>query len=71
MQSAFSTNDAMTVLPEIVLAGGAMALLMLGVFRKGDSTALITWLCVGLLVAAGILILLAGGGRVTAFGTVS
>ena len=67
MQTAFSTNDAMTVLPEIVLAGGAMAFLMLGVFRKGDSNALITWLCVALLIAAGVLILLAGGGRVTAF----
>lgn len=67
MQTAFSTTDAMLALPEIVLAVGAMALLMLGVFRKEDSTGLITWLCMLLLIAAGVLVITGAGGRYTAF----
>lgn len=67
MQSAFSTNDAMLAMPEIVLACGAMALLMFGVFRKDDTTIAVTWLSLALLVAAGVLVLTGGTARTTAF----
>jgi len=67
MQQAFATSDAFVVMPEIMLALGAMAFLMLGVFRRDDSTSLITWLSVLLLIAAGALVLFGGAGRETAF----
>ncbi|MGI9415461.1 MAG: NADH-quinone oxidoreductase subunit NuoN, partial [Hyphomicrobiales bacterium] len=67
MQQAFATSDALVVLPEILLAVGAMAFLMLGVFRRGDSTSLITWLSVILLIGVGGIVLFAGAGRETAF----
>src|SRR5215469_127580 len=55
-------------LPEIVLALGAMALLMLGAFR-GEHTAVATnWLAIGLLVAAGVITLLLPEGTLTTFG---
>ncbi len=43
--------------PEIFMAIAAMALLMLGVFRSNDSTTLISWLSIGVMVIAGLLIL--------------
>ena len=67
MQHAFATSDAFVVMPEILLAVGAMAFLMLGVFRRDDSTSLITWLSVLLLIAVGTLVLFGGAGRETAF----
>jgi NADH-quinone oxidoreductase subunit N len=57
------------VLPELLLAVAALALLMLGVFRKGDGTRAGTVLAI--LAMGGALVLLAaiaGGGRQTAFG---
>ena len=51
--------NLMPALPEIVLAVGAMAMLMLGVFRRADSTNLVTGLSIGLFVAALILTMLA------------
>ena len=67
MDTAFSKADTMIVLPEIILACGAMAFLMLGAFRRDDMTAVITWLCVALLIVAGGFVLLDGGVRQTAF----
>ena len=43
-------------LPEIVLAVGAMALLMLGAFRGERATGAIQWLAIMLLVAAGAIV---------------
>jgi NADH-quinone oxidoreductase subunit N len=55
-------------LPEIVLAVGAMALLMLGAFR-GESTAVaVSWLAIGLLVAAGAITLWLPAGTLVTFG---
>ena len=56
------------VLPELVLAVGAMLLLMLGAFRGQGTTALVTWLAVCLLVAAGVIELMLPAGRLTTFG---
>ena len=47
------------VLPEIVLAVGAMALLMLGAFRGEQTAVAVNWLAILLLVAAGAIIALA------------
>ncbi len=44
-------------LPEIFMAIAAMVLLMLGVFRSKDSTALVAWLVLGVLAVAGVLVL--------------
>ena len=42
--------DLMPALPEIVLAGAAMALLLLGVFRGEGSSRLVSWLSVAALI---------------------
>jgi len=57
------------VLPEMVLAVGAMALLMLGVYRAGQgTTAAVTGLAVLLLIVTGVLILTLPAGKLTTFG---
>ena len=56
------------VLPELVLAVGAMVLLMIGAFRVGQTTRLVTGLSVCLLVVTGVLELLLPSGKVTTFG---
>src|SRR3984957_15958316 len=57
------------VLPELVLAVGAMLLLMLGAFRGEQSTRLVTGLAVCLLVLTGVLELWLPAGKLTTFGT--
>jgi NADH-quinone oxidoreductase subunit N len=47
----------MPALPEIFMALAAMALLLIGVFRSTDSTRLLTWLVVAVMVVGGYLIL--------------
>ncbi len=54
-------------LPELILACGAMALLMLGVFTRREQGMLILWLGVVLLVVAG-LVVASGTGTVMLFG---
>src|SRR6476660_7646600 len=55
------------VLPELVLALGAMVLLMVGAYRGQQVTGLVTGLSVGLLVVLVALELLLAGGRLTTF----
>jgi NADH-quinone oxidoreductase subunit N len=55
------------VMPELLLAIGAMVLLMIGAYRQ-ESTALVTWLAVCLLIAAGVLELMLPKGKLTTFG---
>jgi len=64
----FVSNDLIVALPEITLAVGAMALLMLGVFRGDKSTSLVTGLSVALLVVCAALVVGMRGGIDTAFG---
>jgi len=54
-------------LPELILACGAMALLMLGVFTRREQGVLILWLGVLLLVVAGFVVA-SGAGTVMLFG---
>src|ERR1700704_4585669 len=56
------------VLPELVLAGGAMVLLMLGAYRGQQTTGLITGLAVCLLIVVGVLELTLPAGKLTTFG---
>src|SRR5437870_4378518 len=56
------------VLPELVLAFGAMALLMLGAHRGEGTTRLVTTLAVVLLVVTGLLELMLPAGKLTTFG---
>ena len=55
-------------LPEIVLAVGAMALLMLGAFRGEHTAVAVNWLAIVLLVAAGAITLWLPPGTLTTFG---
>src|ERR1700749_732578 len=56
------------VLPELVLAFGAMVLLMVGAYRGQQTTGLVTALAVCLLVVTGILELTLPAGKLTTFG---
>ncbi len=48
-----SLNDFQAVMPEIVLAVSSMTLLLIGVFKKGNATSLISWLSVISLLVVG------------------
>src|SRR5947209_19290606 len=56
------------VLPELVLAFGAMVLLMVGAYRGAQVTSLVTGLSICLLVLTGVLELLLPAGKATTFG---
>jgi len=56
------------VLPELVLAAGAMVLLMIGAFNGQRVTGLVTALAVGLLIVVGGLELMLPAGKLTTFG---
>jgi NADH-quinone oxidoreductase subunit N len=56
------------VLPELVLAAGAMVLLMVGAFQGQRTTNLVTGLSVCLLVLVGAIVLALPSGRLTTFG---
>jgi len=55
-------------LPELVLAVGAMVLLMIGAWRGEGTTALVTGLAVCLLVVTGVLEWMLPAGKLTSFG---
>ncbi|HEY0850489.1 MAG TPA: NADH-quinone oxidoreductase subunit NuoN, partial [Bradyrhizobium sp.] len=56
------------VLPELVLATGAMALLMLGAYRGEGTTRTVTSLSIVLLIVTGFLVLMLPAGKLTTFG---
>ena len=55
MNESLVAPPLLPVLPEIVLAVGAMALLMIGVFRGEGSSRVITWASVALIVVAALI----------------
>ncbi len=67
--SDFPSPDIMLAMPEIILAVGGMALLMLGVFRGDSSTRLVSWLAVAIFAVAGIVVLQQPNEAALAFGT--
>ncbi|HUJ47704.1 MAG TPA: NADH-quinone oxidoreductase subunit NuoN [Rhizomicrobium sp.] len=56
------------VIPELVLAIGAMVLLTIGAFRGQGTTPLVNWLAVCLLVATGVFELMLPAGKLATFG---
>jgi NADH-quinone oxidoreductase subunit N len=68
MNDAAALPALLPALPEIVLAVGAMALLMLGAFRGEHTAVAVNWLAIVLLVAAGAITLWLPAGTLTTFG---
>ena len=64
----FAGHSLLPVLPELVLAVSAMALLMLGAFRGPQTTSLVTGIAVVLLAVTGALELWLPAGKLTTFG---
>src|SRR5215204_2700772 len=68
MTETFAFADLLPVLPEIVLALGAMALLMFGAFSGQDSARVANWLSILLLVVAGAVVVWLPQGTLITFG---
>src|ERR1700680_4730554 len=68
MNDVVALPALLPALPEIVLAVGAMALLMLGAFRGEHTAVAVNWLAIVLLVAAGVIILWLPPGTLVTFG---
>jgi len=66
--TAAQLQTLVTLLPEFVLAIGAMALLMLGVYRPTRSSRATDVAAIGLLVIAGVIVALLPAGKLVAFG---
>jgi NADH-quinone oxidoreductase subunit N len=68
MNAAAMLPRLLPLLPEIVLGGGAMALLMLGVFRRSGGQRAIDAAAIVLLLLAGLIEILLPAGRLVSFG---
>src|ERR1700722_6057337 len=68
MNTSLTLASIVPLLPEIILAIGAMALLMLGVYRTPRSETLIDALSIILLVVAGVAVILLPEGKLVTFG---
>ncbi len=68
MIAILKSADALAALPEMFLAVAAMALLMLGAFRKGNPSDLVNMLAIVALAIAALLVIFTGQGRALAFG---
>jgi len=68
MNEASEFRDLLPALPEIVLAVGAMVLLMLGAFRGERSAGAMNWLAILLLIGAGAVVVWLPAGKLVAFG---
>ena len=68
MNEASEFRDLLPALPEIVLAVGAMVLLMLGAFRGERSAGAMNWLAILLLIGAGAIVVWLPAGKLVAFG---
>jgi NADH-quinone oxidoreductase subunit N len=68
MYTSLTLASLAPLLPEIILAAGAMALLMLGVYRTPRAETLIDVLSIILLVIAGAAVVLLPEGKLVAFG---
>ncbi len=67
MNAAPTLTGIIPLLPEFVLAGGALALLMLGAFRGERNTTVIDVLSIILLAVAGVIVILLPAGKLIAF----
>lgn len=69
MEAASQMPDLLPALPEIILAVGAMALLMFGVFRKDDDAGPVAAGALVLFAIAGAAVLMGEGGTQITFGS--
>ncbi len=67
MTPGLAPPDLWPALPEIVLAGAAMALLIVGAWRGEGSTRLVSWLAIGILILVLLITELGGGARRAGF----
>src|SRR5262249_49312137 len=68
MNEASEFRELLPALPEIVLAVGAMVLLMIGAFRGERSAGAMNWLAILLLIGAGAVVVWLPAGKLVAFG---
>jgi len=68
MNASLTLTSLVPLLPEIILAVGGMALLMLGVYRTPRTETLVDVLSIILLVIAGVAVLLLPEGKLVTFG---
>ncbi len=68
MTETFDLNALLPALPEIVLAVGAMVLLMYGAFRGEGTAATVNWLAILILIGAGAVIVWLPEGKLVTFG---
>jgi NADH-quinone oxidoreductase subunit N len=68
MNETLEFRDLLPVLPEIALAVGTMALLMVGSFRGERTASMINWLAILLLIGAGAIVCWLPAGKLVAFG---
>jgi NADH-quinone oxidoreductase subunit N len=68
MTTSLTLASLVPLLPEIILAAGAMALLMLGVYRTPRTEILIDVLSIMLLIIAGVAVVLLPAGKLVTFG---
>jgi NADH-quinone oxidoreductase subunit N len=68
MTTSLTLASLVPLLPEIILAAGAMALLMLGVYRAPRTETLIDVLSIMLLIIAGVAVVLLPAGKLVTFG---
>jgi NADH-quinone oxidoreductase subunit N len=69
MSEHFDLSTLLPALPEMVLAVGAMVLLLVGTFRATRKTTAIDVAAILLLVAAGCIVVLLPGGKLISFGS--
>ena len=68
MNEASEFRDLLPALPEVLLAVGAMVLLMLGAYRGERSAGAMNWLAILLLIGAGAVVVWLPAGKLVAFG---
>ncbi|MBI1203130.1 MAG: NADH-quinone oxidoreductase subunit NuoN [Rhodopseudomonas sp.] len=68
MNQLTTLHDVMPALPELVLAGGAMLLLMIGAYAGEGSSRFVNVLSILLLVVVGALVVMLPAGRLALFG---
>jgi NADH-quinone oxidoreductase subunit N len=67
MNQLTDIHDLLPVLPELVLAGGAMAMLMIGAYAGEGSARFVNGLSILLLIGVGVLVALLPAGRLVLF----
>ncbi len=62
-----TAQDLISFLPELMLFIGAMGLLMFGVYANGDTSRMVNWGAIAILVISALIVLLSAGRQMTLF----